>query len=69
MHQSDLGPRNASGFIFRTLKVSFVSQEFWARKSPDLVTHEECKCNGAATAVRSTGEGGETETHPHTPGE
>ena len=33
-------PRNASGFIFWTLK-GFVSHAFLARKSPELVTHKK----------------------------
>ena len=39
VHQRDLGPRNASGFIFWTLKGFFCS--ILARKSPELVTHKK----------------------------
>ena len=40
VHQRDLWPENASGFIFGALNFFFFSQEFWARRSPELVTHK-----------------------------
>ena len=39
VHQRDLGPRNASGFIYWTLE-GFFCWKFLARKSPELVTHK-----------------------------